>query len=84
VVERVGDDDILGADERLEQAAIRVEAGAVEDRFFSAEEGAETFLSCVWISWVPQMNRTDASPKPQRSSASCAAASTVGWSARPR
>ncbi len=34
--------------------------------------------------WVPQMNRTDAIPKPQRSSASCAARMISGWLARPR
>ncbi len=42
------------------------------------------FSSWVCRVCVPQMNRTDAIPKPQVSSAYFAAASTVGWSARPR
>ena len=33
---------------------------------------------------VPQMKRTDASPKPHASSPALAAATTSGWSARPR
>ena len=40
--------------------------------------------SSLCTSWVPQMKRTEAMPKPQRSSASLAAATTSGWSARPR
>ncbi len=40
--------------------------------------------SCLWMSWVPQMNRTDAIPKPRSSSARFAAAITSGWSASPR
>ena len=39
--------------------------------------------SVCWV-WVPQMNRTLAMPKPQSSSAAWAAATTSGWSARPR
>ena len=38
----------------------------------------------LWISCVPQMKRTDASPKPHSSIAACAAAITSGWSASPR
>ena len=38
VVERVGDDRVLLAEQRLEQAAVRVEARAVEDRVLGAEE----------------------------------------------
>ncbi len=38
----------------------------------------------LWISAVPQMKRTEAIPKPQRSSACWAAAIMVGWSASPR
>ena len=40
--------------------------------------------SSLWSVCVPQMKRTDAMPKPQRSSASRAASITAGWSARPR
>ena len=40
--------------------------------------------SCLCRSWVPQMKRTEAMPKPWLSSASLAAAITSGWSARPR
>ncbi len=35
-------------------------------------------------SWVPQMKRTEAIPKPHLSSASCAAWTIRGWSASPR
>ena len=45
----------------------------------------ESFASSsLWISCVPQMKRTDAIPKPQRSSAVCAASISAGWSASPR
>ena len=37
-----------------------------------------------WMVWVPQMNRTDAIPKPQVTKASRAASTTRGSSARPR
>ena len=40
--------------------------------------------SRLWISWVPQMKRTDASPYPHSSSAALAAATTRGSSASPR
>src|SRR5258705_279456 len=36
------------------------------------------------MSWVPQMNRTEANPKPRWSRIFFAAAITSGWSARPR
>ena len=39
--------------------------------------------SVCWVC-VPQMKRTDAMPKPHSSSAAFAAATTDGWSARPR
>ena len=39
--------------------------------------------AACWVC-VPQMNRTLAIPKPHSSSALRAAASTSGWSARPR
>ena len=40
--------------------------------------------SCTWRSWVPQMKRTEAMPKPRSSSADLAASMICGWSARPR
>ena len=40
--------------------------------------------SSRWSACVPQMNLTEAIPYPQRSSASCAAATISGWFARPR
>ena len=40
--------------------------------------------SSLWISVVPQMKRTEAMPKPHRSSACWAAATIAGWSASPR
>ena len=45
---------------------------------------AMVFSSCLCRSWVPQMKRTEAMPKPCESSASLAAAMMSGWSARPR
>ena len=39
--------------------------------------------SLCWV-WVPQMNRTDAIPKPHLSRASFAASISTGESARPR
>ncbi len=44
VIQLVGNDRILGAEQRLEKAAIRIEAGAVEDGVFGAEELAELRL----------------------------------------
>ena len=38
VVELVGDDGVFVVEQRLEQAAVGVEAGAVEDRVLGAEE----------------------------------------------
>ena len=40
----VGDDRVLRAEERLEQAAVGVEAGAIEDRVLGAEEAREPLL----------------------------------------
>ena len=62
VVERVGDDRVLLAEQRLEQAAIGVEAGGIEDRVLHAEEREIRASSCLCSSWVPQMKRTEAMP----------------------
>ncbi len=40
--------------------------------------------SSMWSSVVPQMNRTEAIPKPHSSSPLRAASMTAGWSASPR
>ena len=40
--------------------------------------------SCLWMSWVPQMNRTELRPKPCVASVSCAALTSAGWFDRPR
>ena len=61
------------AQQRLEQAAVGVEAGRVEDRVLGAQEVADPLLELEVQVLVPQMNRTEAIPKPHRSSASCAA-----------
>ena len=47
VVERVGDDGVVGAEQRLEQAAVRVEARAEEDRVLGAEELREALLELL-------------------------------------
>ena len=44
VVELVGDDGVFGVEDGLEEASVGVEAGAVEDGFFGAEEGADALL----------------------------------------
>jgi hypothetical protein len=40
--------------------------------------------SSRWVSWVPQMNRTEAMPKPWLSRAPLAAAISSSWFASPR
>ena len=47
VVERVGDDGVVGPEQRLEEAAVRVEARAEEDRVLGAEEGREPLLELL-------------------------------------
>ena len=47
VVEGVGDDRVLLAEQRLEEAAVGVEAGGVEDRVLGAEEARETGLELL-------------------------------------
>src|SRR6185369_11094538 len=47
VVERVGDDGVLLAEERLEEAAVRVEARRVEDRVLHAEELRDRVLELL-------------------------------------
>src|SRR3546814_20799304 len=47
VVERVGDDGIVLAQQRLEQAAVGVEAGGVEDRVALAEEVGARLLQLL-------------------------------------
>ena len=44
VIERIRDDRVLLVRQRLEQAAVRVEAGRVEDRILGAEEFGEAAL----------------------------------------
>ena len=44
VVERVGDDRVVGAEQRLEETAVGVEARAEEDRVLGAEERREPLL----------------------------------------
>ena len=45
---------------------------------------AHAASSVRWTVNVPQMNRTEAVPAPQRSSAALPAATTSGWLLRPR
>ena len=40
--------------------------------------------SCLWMSWVPQMKRTELMPNPRSSKARWAAATTSGWLLSPR
>ena len=47
VVQRVADHRVLLVEQRLEQAAVRVEAGRIEDRVLGAEEVAEPRLQLL-------------------------------------
>ena len=47
VVQRVGDDRVLLVEERLEQAAVGVEAGRVEDRVLGPEEARDGRLELL-------------------------------------
>ena len=62
VVELVGDDRVLLAEERLEEAAVGVEARAEEDRVVGAEERRDPLLELACSACVPQMKRTEARP----------------------
>ena len=84
VVQRVGDDDVLLAEERLEQSAVRVEARGVEDGVLGGQEAGDGRLELGVDRCVPQMKRTLASPNPQRASPSWAAPISSGSLASPR
>jgi hypothetical protein len=86
VVELVGDDRVLfGAEQGLEQAAVGVEAAAVQDGVLGAEETSEMLASsCLCTDCVPQMKRTDAMPKPSSARPSWAALTRRGSLASPR
>ena len=63
VVERIGDDRVLLIQQRLEQAAVGIEAGGVEDRVLGARGSAlKRSSSCLCTLCVPQMKRTEAMP----------------------
>ena len=47
VVERVGNDRVLIGEQHFEEAAIRIEAGRVEDGVLGAEESADLFLELL-------------------------------------
>ena len=47
VVELVGDDRVLGVEQSLEQAAVGVEAGAVQDRVLGSEKLTDAFLKLL-------------------------------------
>ena len=84
VVQLVADDRVLGAEEDLEDAAVGVEARQVEDRRLHPEEVRDPALESVCCLWVPQMNRTDAIPKPHSSRARLDDSTIDRSSARPR
>ena len=80
VVQFVGNDGVLGAEQRFEEAAIGIEAGGVEDRVFGAEELAEPLFE-ILVRFLRAADEAHAArPYPQRSSAACAAAITSGCS----
>ena len=49
--QRIANDGVLIGQQRFEQAAVRIEAGGVEDRVFGAEESTdfffELFMDCL-------------------------------------
>ena len=47
-------------------------------------KSAMRFSSSLWISWVPQMKRTEDMPKPRSSRLRRAASTTAGSSESPR
>ena len=47
MVQRVADYGVIRAQDRLEQPAVRVEAGGVQDRVFRAEVGADALLQLL-------------------------------------
>ena len=85
VVQFVAQNGILRAEQGLEEAAVRIEARAVEDGVLRPEGKAATPRSSSrWMSWVPQMKRTELSPKPRSSSPRRAAATMRGSLPSPR
>jgi hypothetical protein len=64
MVEGVADDRILLLQQGLEEPAIGIEAGGIEDGIPHAEEAGDRASSALCKSWVPQMKRTEARPKP--------------------
>ena len=58
MVQRVGDDGVFGAEEGLEEAAVRVEAGGEQDRVVVAEvlgEAANDALINAWAAAYGQL-----------------------------
>ena len=85
VVELVGEDRVVRAEQRLEDAAVRVEAGRVEDRVLHAEERGDPLLELA----VQRLRAADEAHArepvaPLRRAPACAAASSSGWLERPR
>ena len=67
VVQLVGDHRVLGPQQGLEETAVGVEAGGVEDGVVHAQKLRQLPSSSLWMAWVPQINRTELRPKPHRS-----------------
>ena len=84
VIQFVADNGVFGAEDGFKQTGIGIEAGGVEDGVFGAEELGNFLFESLWMSWVPQMKRTEAMPKPRSSRLSLAAWMTSGSPARPR
>ena len=78
MVEAVGNDGVLLAHQRLEHAAVGVETGGEYDRVVLAEVSGDRVFKLAMQRCVPQINRTDATPKPNTSIALFAAAITSG------
>ena len=62
MVKGVGDDGVLLAEERFEDTPVGIETGGVENRVLRAEIVGNGLSSSLWMSWQPQMKRTDDMP----------------------
>ena len=80
VVQLVGDDGVLLAEQRLEQPAVGVEAGGVEDRVVGAEELAERCLELL-VDVLRAADEADGrqAVAPVGRAPAWAAATTSGW-----
>jgi hypothetical protein len=85
VVEFVGDDGVFGIEDGFEEASVGVEAGAVEDGVFGAEEFADAVFE-LGMDGLGAADEADAGEAvaPILRPLAWRLAMTVGWLASPR